>query len=230
MGQRKRSWLTRREQVELFEQIRREYEFGVGTIAGVSRKLGVHRRMVREALHSAEPASTKPQRRRLRKLDSASDFIDRILRADVSAPPKQRHTARRIFDRLRVELPGFSGSERTVRGYVQRRRQQLGLERREVFVPQTYAWGTEAQVDWYEAWAILSGERVKLQVFEMRSMASGGAYHRAYTHATQQAFLEAHQLAFAYFGGVFHLLRYDNLASAVRKILRGHRREETGRF
>ena len=216
--------------MELFEQIRREYEFGVGTIAGVSRKLGVHRRMVREALRSAEPAATKPQQRRLRKLDSASDFIDRILRADVSAPPKQRHTARRIFDRLRVELPGFSGSERTVRGFVQRRRQQLGLERREVFVPQTYAWGSEAQVDWYEAWAILSGERVKLQVFEMRSMGSGAAYHRAYTRATQQAFLEAHQLAFAYFGGVFRVLRYDNLKSAVKQVLRGHRREETSRF
>ena len=216
--------------MELFEQIRREYEFGVGTIAGVSRKLGVHRRMVREALRSAEPAATKPQQRRLRKLDSASDFIDRILRADVSAPPKQRHTARRIFDRLRVELPGFSGSERTVRGFVQRRRQQLGLERREVFVPQTYAWGSEAQVDWYEAWAILSGERVKLQVFEMRSMGSGAAYHRAYTRATQQAFLEAHQLAFSYFGGVFRVLRYDNLKSAVKQVLRGHRREETSRF
>ena len=64
----------------------------------------------------------------------------------------------------------------------------------------------------------------------MRSMASGAAFHRAYLHATQQAFLEAHEHAFAYFGGVFHLLRYDNLASAVRKILRGYRREETVRF
>ena len=77
---------------------------------------------------------------------------------------------------------------------------------------------------------IIDGERTKLQVFEMRSMASGGAFHRAYTHATQQAFLEAHELAFRYFGGVFRLLRYDNLSSAVKKILRGHRREETSRF
>jgi len=230
MGQRKRSWLTRRGKVELFEQIRREYEFGVGTIAGVSRKLGVHRRMVREALRSAEPAAAKPQQRRLRKLDAVTDFIDRVLRADLSAPPKQRHTARRIFDRLCAEVPGFRGSERSVRGYVQRRRQQLGLEHREVFVPQSYEWGSEAQVDWYEAWATLSGDRVKLQVFEMRSMASGGAYHRAYLHATQQAFLEAHQFAFAYFGGVFRTLRYDNLKSAVQKVLRGYRREETSRF
>ena len=61
-------------------------------------------------------------------------------------------------------------------------------------------------------------------------MASGGAYHRAYTHATQQAFLEAHERAFGYFDGVFKLLRYDNLRSAVKKILRGYRREETSRF
>jgi len=63
MVRRKRSWLTRRDKVELFEQIRREFEFGVGTIAGVSRKLGVHRRMVREALRSAEPAASKRQQR-----------------------------------------------------------------------------------------------------------------------------------------------------------------------
>jgi hypothetical protein len=93
-----------------------------------------------------------------------------------------------------------------------------------------YGWAQEAQVDWYEAWDDLGDERTRVQVFAMRSMASGAAFHRAYLHATQQAFLEAHELAFAYFGGVFRLLRYDNLASAVRKILRGYRREETVRF
>ena len=217
--------------MELFEQIRREYEFGVGTIAGVARKLGVHRRMVREALKSAVPAEARrPQQRRLRKLEAAIQFIDAVLLADRQAPVKQRHTAHRIYERLKLEVPGFSAGERTVRGYVHRRRLQLGLELREVFVPQSYTAGSEAQVDWYEAWAVLNGERVKLQVFEMRSMASGAACHRAYTHATQQAFLEAHEHAFRYFGGVFRVLRYDNLKSAVKKVLRGCRREETSRF
>jgi transposase len=230
MERRKRSWLTRRQKVELFEQIRREYEFGVGTIAGVSRKLQVHRRLVREALSSAVPAERKPPERKLKKLQAAAAMMDAILVADRQAPAKQRHTGRRIWQRLCAELPGFSGSERAVRGYVRRRRQQLGLLGREVFVPQSYEWGVEAQVDWYEAWAVLGGERVELRVFAMRSMASGAAYHRAYTHATQQAFLEAHELAFGYFSGVFKLLRYDNLKSAVKKILRGYRREETSRF
>src|SRR5436305_8916928 len=64
----------------------------------------------------------------------------------------------------------------------------------------------------------------------MRSMASGAAFHRAYLRATQQAFLEAHELGFQYLGGTFRRLRYDNLGSAVKKILRGFRREETARF
>jgi hypothetical protein len=106
----------------------------------------------------------------------------------------------------------------------------LGLIARESFVPQSYNWGVEGQVDWYEAWALIEGERIKQQVFAMRSMASGGAYHRAFTHATQQAFLESHEMAFRYFGGVFKQPRYDNLKSAVKRILRGHQREETSRF
>jgi len=120
--------------------------------------------------------------------------------------------------------------ERTVRLYVQKRKIELGLVVHETFVPQSYPWGVEAQVDWYEAYADLSGERTKLQVFAMRSMASGAAFHCAFLHATQQAFLEAHELAFAFFCGVFRKLRYDNLTAAVKKILQGYRREETTRF
>lgn len=89
----------------------------------------------------------------------------------------------------------------------------VGLGRRETFVPQSYEFGVEVQIDWYEAYADLDGERTKLQVFSMRSMASGAAYRRVYLPATQQALLEAHELAFHYFGGVFRKLRYDNLSS-----------------
>ena len=218
-----------RAKVELYEEIRREYEFGEGTIKGVARRLGVHRRMVREAVASALPPRRKKPVRRRTKLGPAIEFIDRILEADRKAPHKQRHTAERIWRRVREER-GCEVAERTVRQYVQERKRELGLEGRETFVPQSYAWGDEAQVDWYEAWGELEGERQKLQVFVMRSMASGAAFHRTYRRATQQAFLEAHELAFAYFSGVFRRLRYDNLSSAVKRILRGSRREETARF
>lgn len=219
-----------RAKVELFEEIRREYEFGVGTIAGTAKKLGVHRRMVREAIGSALPTPRKKTERPRWKLKAAVEFVDGVLEADRKAPRKQRHTAHRIWVRIQSELPDCKIAERTIREYVHTRKIALGLLVREVCIPQSYPWGAEAQIDWYEAYADLAGERIKLQVFAMRSMASGAAYHRAYLHATQQAFLEAHELAFAYFGGVFRKLRYDNLTSAVKKILRGARREETARF
>jgi transposase len=219
-----------RAKVELFERIRREYEFGIGTIAGVAKKVGVHRRMVREAIGSALPKPRKKTERPRWKLKAAVEFIDAILEGDRKAPRKQRHTAHRIWERIRQQLPDCTIGERTVRHYVHNRKIVLGMAVHEICVPQSYAWGGEAQVDWYEAYADRTGERVKLQVFAMRSMASGAAFHCAYLHATQQAFLEAHELAFAYFGGVFRKLRYDNLTSAVKKILRGSRREETSRF
>jgi len=158
------------------------------------------------------------------------DFIDAILEANRKAPRKQRHTAHRIFVRITKERPEAQVGESTVRQYVRERKKALGLQARETFVPQSYDWGQEGQVDWYEAEVDLDGERQTMQVFTLRSMASGGAFHRGYQRATQQAFLEAHELAFHYFGGVFHLLRYDNLSAAVKKILRGYRREETARF
>src|ERR1700689_800473 len=215
---------------ELYEQIRREYEFGAGTIMGIARKLGVHRRMVRDAVRSATPSRRKKTERPQVKMAAVSGLIDRILEADRKAPRKQRHTAKRIWERTRAEIAESTVAERTVRQYVERRKQELGYGRKDTFVPQSYQWGVEAQVDWYEAYADLEGEREKLQVFSMRSMASGGSFHCAYRHATQQAFLEAHELAFAYFGGVFQRLRYDNLSSAVKKILRGYERELTARF
>jgi transposase len=219
--------LDRREKVELFEQIRRENEHGVGTIKGVARKFGVHRRMVREAVANAVPRERKIAMREKPKLGAAVEFIDAILGADRKAPRKQRHTAHRIWMRLRKERPELAVAESTVRRYVREKKREMGLAGRETFVPQSYPWGREGQVDWYEAWVELDSEPQKVFVFCLRSMASGGSFHRAYPHASQQAFLEAHELAFQHFGGVFELLRYDNLKSAVKKILRGYQREES---
>jgi transposase len=216
--------------VELFEQIRREYEHGGGTIRGIAKKLGIHRRMVREAVRSAVPAERKTAAREKPKLEPALAFIDAILVADKKAPRKQRHTAHRIWSRIGAEMPEVKVAESTIRRHVRERKIALALLQRETFIPQSYVWGGEAQVDWYEAYADICGERELTYVFCMRSMASGGAFHCAFPHASQQAFLEAHERAFLYFGGVFAVLRYDNLKSAVKKILRGHQREETTRF
>ena len=97
-------------------------------------------------------------------------FINGVLEADRKAPRKQRHTSHRIYERIRVEFPEHPVGESTVRRYVGQRKREMGFIRQETFVPQSYAWGQEAQIDWYEAVAELDGAAQKLQVFCMRSM------------------------------------------------------------
>jgi hypothetical protein len=134
--------------VELFEELRREYEFGVGTVAGVARKFGVHRRLVREALGQAVPEQRPAKARARPKIGPLAEFIDGILEADRRAPRKQRHTARRIWARIGKERPLITIAESTVRQYVRGRKRALGLRTNpEVYVPQQYAWGQEAQMD-----------------------------------------------------------------------------------
>jgi len=217
--------------VELFESIRRENRLGERAgIRALARQFGVHRRLVRQALASAVPPPKKRPARARPALGRATGLIERILLADVQAPRKQRHTAHRVWERLGAEIEGLKVGESTVRQYVREQRRQLGLVKREIFVAQSYGIGGEAQVDWYEAEVVMAGERVARQFFSMRSMASSGAFHVAFERATQPAFLEAHEHAFRWFGGVFRVLRYDNLASAVKKVLRGYEREQSERF
>jgi transposase len=156
-------------------------------------------------------------------------LIDGWLLADREAPPKQRHTAKRIWERLRDEH-GCEAAETTVRQYVRRRRRDLGDPVCEVFVPQVYEPGLEAEVDWGEAVVEIAGVRVRVGLFLMRACWSGASFVAAFERQTQQAFLEAHVEAFQFFGGTFQIVRYDNLRAAVKQVLRGRRRLEQERF
>jgi hypothetical protein len=118
--------VDRRFKVELFEQIRREDEHGGGTIRGIAKKLGIHRRMVREAVLSAVPIERKTPVRERPKLEPAMAFVGAILEADRQAPRKQRHTAHRIWCRIRAEMPEVDVAESTIRRHVCERKMKLG--------------------------------------------------------------------------------------------------------
>jgi transposase len=219
-----------RSRVELFERIRRDHEFEGLSKRALAAKYGVHRRTVRQALASALPPSRKrAEGRPAPKLGEYRELIDSWLIADLQAPPKQRHTARRIWERLRDEY-GVEVSERQVRRYVRARRRELGLPVDEVFVPLCHEPAVEAEVDWGEAKIVLAGVLTRVYVFVMRACFSGACFVQAFPRETQQAFLEAHVQALDWFGGCFALVRYDNLTSAVKTVLKGRRRLESDRF
>lgn len=216
--------------VEQFEQIRRDREREGLSIRALAARHGVHRRAVRQALASSvPPAKRAPQSRPAPKLGAYRAVIDAWLIADREAPRKQRHTARRIHQRL-VDEHGAEVAEVTVRQYVRSRKRQLGWPVADVFVPQRHEPGAGAEVDWGEAEVDLAGERVTVQLFVMRASYSGATFCQASPVETQQAFLELHVQAFEWFGGVFAQVRYDNLTSAVKKVLKGRRRVESDRF
>jgi hypothetical protein len=114
--------------------------------------------------------------------------IDGWLEADRNVPRKQRHTAKRIHQRL-VDEHGADVAEVTVRQYVHRRKRELGLAVSEVFAPQVHAAGVEAEIDWGEALVVLGGVPVKVHLFVMRASFSGAAFCQASLVESQQAFL-----------------------------------------
>jgi transposase len=219
-----------RSRVELFEQIRRDRRIEKLSIRDLAEKHHVHRRTVRQALASAVPPPRKAYVRRTRPaIDPYAEVIDGWLLADREVPRKQRHTARRVWQRLVAEH-GATLAEVTVSRYVARRRAELGLDRVQVAVPQTHPPGAEAEADFGEFYAAIAGTLVKLWMFVMRLSHSGRAFHVAFATQAQEAFLEGHVLAFEYFGAVPGRIRYDNLRPAVVRVLRGRDRAESERF
>jgi transposase len=216
--------------VELFERIRRDRRVEGLSIRELAERHRVHRRAVRAALASAVPPPRKPYARRLRPaLDAWAEVIDGWLVADRELPRKQRHTARRIWQRL-VGEHGAQLAEVTVSRYVARRRIELGLDGVEVMVPQTHLPGAEAEVDFGEFGVFIGGVLMTCWLFVMRLSHSGRAFHVAFVTQAQEAFLEGHVLAFQHFGAVPGRIRYDNLKPAVIRVCKGRDREESERF
>lgn len=213
-----------RSKVELFAAIRRDSRIEGLAVRALARKYGVHRRTVREALSSAWPAPRKKLPPRKSRLDPFKPAIDGMLRADLDAPCKQRHTAKRIFDRLVAEQEMEGISYATVSDYVGWRRpdirREAGREPARVFIAQTHRPGRDAEVDFGEVWIDLAGRRITCHLFTFRMSFSGKSVHRVSASGGQEAFFEGHVHALDVLGGVpTGKVRYDNLTSAVRQVL-----------
>jgi transposase len=216
--------------VEQFEGIRRERRDEGASIRELAERHKVHRRTVRAALADAVPPQRKAPERKSPVLGPYEATVRAWLTADLDAPRKQRHTARRVWQRL-IEEEGAGVAESSVRALVAQLKVEVGLVRRNVSVPQTHLPAAEAEVDFGEFSAVVAGTVMKLWMFCLRLSHSGKAVHIAYANQTQESFLDAHVQSFARLGGVpTGMIRYDNLKPAVIRVALGRERFEHPRF
>jgi transposase len=191
----------------------------------IARRTGFHRQTINKMLRYSRPPGYRLQRRRPHpKLDPVRNVIDQILAADRQAPPKQRHTAKRILDRLKTEH-GFTGSYTIVKDYVRQQR----LRQKEVFFPLKQARGT-GQVDFGRATVVIGGRERTAHVFCLALPYSDAVFVKAYPSEALEAVQDGHNAAYAFFGGVVPQCLYDNMSTAVKVVSKGQTRELTDGF
>ena len=211
--------------MELYGRIRRAVFVEGKSQRAVAREFGVARETVRKMLcYSAPPGYRREQPVKRPKLGPWLGVIDAILQDDQNQPRKQRHTAKRIFDRLREEH-SYTGGYTIVKDYVHLHK----VRKQEMFVPLTHTPG-EAQADFGEALVVIAGVEQKAHYFVMDLPQSDDCFVAAFPAETTEAFLEAHVRAFDYFGGVPRWIVYDNTKIAVAKILGDGERQKTRAF
>lgn len=217
-------------QVDEKEQIRRAFYLEGKTIRQIARERHHSRDTVKEAL--TDPSSSEYDLRESRDcpvMGLYQETIDRWLLEDQKRPLKQRHTAHRIYERLRDEQQ-FQGAESTVRRFVRLRKEVLQIERPDIFLPLEFGPGQDGQADFGEAKVIIAGEQLVAQYLVIVLCYSTLPFVMAFPHQRQEAFFEGHVAAFEFFGGVPRRIWYDNLSQAVQRVLEGHNRQEQERF
>jgi transposase len=217
-------------QVDEKEQMRRAFYLEDKTIRQIARERHHSRDTVKEAL--TDPSSSEYDLQGSRDcpvMGSYQETIDRWLLGDQKRPRKQRHTAHRIYERLRDEHQ-FQGSESTVRRFVRLRKEALQIGRPDVFIPLEFGPGQDGQADFGEAKVIIAGEQLVAQYLVMVLCYSTLPFVMAFPHQRQEAFFEGHVAAFEFFGGAPRRIWYDNLSQAVQQVLEGHNRKEQQAF
>lgn len=211
--------------MEFWKNVRRQVLTGELSQRAAMRQYGLGWHTLKKILtHDAPPGYRLSRPRKKRTLEPFLPIIRQILENDRQAPKKQRHTAHRIFERLRDEH-GYTGGETVVKDAVRAWKQS----HQEVFLPLSHPPG-EAQVDFGEATIRLAGQETKAALFVMTLPYSGAIFVQAFPRECSETFLEGHRRAFEFFGGVPRRISYDNSAIAVIEVLQGRQRTLTREF
>ena len=211
--------------VSTYRRVRIDYERNGFSQRELSGKYGLHRDTIRKMLEfSIPPGYQRKNPPHKPKLAPFIGVIDAILESDKDKPRKQRHTAKRIFERIQEEH-GYSGGYTTVKDYVRDKR----LRGREMFVPLSHPSG-HAQADFGEALAVIDGVQMKVHYLCIDLPQSDDLFVKAYPAENMEAFCDGHNAAFSYFDGVPLSVLYDNTKLAVGRIEKNGIRRPTPKF
>ena len=211
--------------MELYAGVRRAVMVDGLSRREAAKRFGVHRNTITKMLQfSVPPGYRRRERPVSKKLGPYMAWIDKVLEDDRAVHKKQRHTAHRIFERLRAE-EGYSGGYTIVRQYVA----QATLRAREMFVPLSHRPG-HAQADFGQADGYIAGRKVRFHYFCVDLPYSDGCFVKAYPAETAEAFCDGHVAAFDFFGGVPQSILYDNTRLAVARIVKGGKRLRSQMF
>ncbi|AID35002.2 IS21 family transposase [Mesorhizobium jarvisii] len=216
----------------LLSVIRRWHLRDGHSIREIARRTGLSRNTIRKYLRSdeVEPRFQVPERPS--KLDAYAERLSAWLRTEANRPRKQKRTIKQ----LHVDLMslGYEGSYGRVaafaRAWKEERQRQMQTSGRGTFVPLAFEPGEAFQFDWSEDWAVIGGERTKLQVAHFKLSYSRAFIVRAYPLQTHEMLFDAHNHAFRVLGGVPRRGIYDNMRTAVDRIGRGKERQVNARF
>jgi transposase len=211
--------------MELWSEIRRRVLAGEISMRQACLEYHLNFRTVQKVVRHAEPLPLRaPQSRARPVLGPFLYLLQQIVDDDRHAPPKQRHTARRIYERLR-DGHGYAGCPSIVRDAVRAYKQSQA----EVFVPLLHPPG-EGQVDFGRAEVVVAGVRHKAALFVLTLPHSNARFGCLFPRECTETFHEGHARAFAFFGGVPRRLSYDNSKIAVAKLTGPHERQLTREF
>ena len=202
------------------------------SIREIARRTGLSRNTIKKYLRAGAAEPHYPRRISPSKLDPYAEKLSGWLKSEAGKSRKQRRTLKQ----LHVDLAalGYPGSYNRVaafaRAWQQQRQEALQTTGRGTFVPLAFGPGEAFQFDWSEDWAVIAGERTKLQVAHFKLSHSRAFTVRAYPLQTHEMLFDAHNHAFAVLGGIPRRGIYDNMRTAVDRVRRGKERDVNARF
>lgn len=215
--------------MDIIAEIRRRHFISGESISSIARALNLSRPTVRKHLRTTTPPVYQRQHQPLPKLGEFQSLLEQWLAVEACLPKAQRRTARRLFEGLQAE--GYAGAHDGVQRFV--RQWKAGKKSpsvKEAFVPLVFAPGEAGQFDWSHEQAEIGGIVQTIKLAHFRLCHSRQMFVIAYPRETQEMVFDAHDKAFAFFGGVPQRMIYDNLKAVADTIFVGKERQFNRRF